>query len=136
MICNDKEPVVKKIDQVMALHREDDMVVKESSPSTGCNEHNHFLVGGMTLVLRIDMDNPFDNNFLVLHVMYTQILRHSGWLLNRFCVGRNGDTTFQRYKGRIYSVSCSRYCLPMGSSWIINSVLMSGLARLRRVRVI
>ena len=47
MICNDNEPVVKKLDQAVALHREDDMVVKESSQS-GCNEHNHFLVGGMT----------------------------------------------------------------------------------------
>ena len=53
-------------------------------------------------MLRIDMDNRFDNNFLVLHVMYTWILRHSGWLLNRFCVRRSGDTTFRRYKGRIY----------------------------------
>ena len=99
VMCNDNEPVVKKLDQAVALHREDDMVVKESSQSIGCNEHNHKLVGGMTLVLRIDMDNRFDNNFLVLHVMYTRILRP----LNRFCVGRNGDTTFQRYKGRIYN---------------------------------
>ena len=103
VICNDNEPMVKKPDQAVALHRENDMVVKESSQSIGCNEHNHFLVGGMTWVLRIDMDNRFDNNFLVLHVMYTRILRHSGWLLNRFCVARNGDTTFQRYKGRIYN---------------------------------
>ena len=57
----------------------------------------------MTLVLRIDMDSRFDDDFLVLHVIYTRILRHSGWLLNRFCVGRNGDTTYQRYKGRIYN---------------------------------
>ena len=57
----------------------------------------------MTLVLRIDMDNRFGNNFVVLHVMYTRILRHNGWLLNRLCVGRNGDTTFQRHKGRIYN---------------------------------
>ena len=101
MICSDNEPVVKKLDHAVALHREDDMVVKESSQSIGCNEHNHFLVGGMKLVLRIDMDNRFNNNFLVLHVMYTRILRHSGWLLNRFCVGRNGDITFQRCQGRI-----------------------------------
>ena len=51
VICNDNEPLVKKLDQAVALHREDDMVVKESSQSIGCNEHNHFLVGGMTLVL-------------------------------------------------------------------------------------
>ena len=43
VICNDNEPVVKKLDQAVALHREDDMVVKESSQSIGCNEHNHFL---------------------------------------------------------------------------------------------
>ena len=44
VICTDNEPVVKKLDQAVALHREDDMVVKESSQSIGCNEHNHFLV--------------------------------------------------------------------------------------------
>ena len=70
VICNDNDPMVKKPDQAVALHREDDMIVKEPSQSIGRNEHKNFLDGGMTWVLRIEKENRFDNNFLVLHVMY------------------------------------------------------------------
>ena len=49
------------------------------------------------------MEKRFGDNFPVLHAVYSWILRHSGWLLNRFCVGRDGYTAFQRYKGRIYN---------------------------------
>ena len=45
----------------------------------------------------------FGDNFLVLHAVYSWILRRSGWLLNRFFVGRDGYTAFQRYNGRIYN---------------------------------
>ena len=75
----------------------------KSSQSIGCNEHDHFLVGGMARVLRIDMDLHFGVIFPVLHAVYSWILRHSGWLLNRFCVGGDGYTAFQRYKGRTYN---------------------------------
>ena len=91
----------------MALHREDETVIEEipvkSSQSIGCNEHDHFLVGGMARALRIDMKKRFGDNFPVLHTVYAWILRHSGWLLNRFCVGRDGYTAVQRYKGIIYN---------------------------------
>ena len=63
----------------------------KSSQSIGCNEHDHFLVGGMARALRIDMEKRIlVTTFPVLHAVYSWILRHSGWLLNRFCVGRDG----------------------------------------------
>ena len=64
---------------------------------------HHILVAGMARALRIDMEKRFGDNFPVLHAMYSWILRHSGWLLNSFCVGRDGYTAFQRYNGRIYN---------------------------------
>ena len=107
MIRSDSEPAVKALVQAVALHREDETVIEEipvkSSQSIGCNELDHFLVGGMARALRIDMEKRFGDNFPVLHAVYSWILRHSGWLLNRFCVGRDGYTAFQRYKGRIYN---------------------------------
>ena len=107
VIRSDNEPAVKALVQAVALHREDETVIEEipvkSSQSIGCNEHDHFLVGGMARALRIDMEKRFGDNFPVLHAVYSWILRHSGWLLNRFCVGRDGYTAFQRYKGRIYN---------------------------------
>ena len=107
VISSDNEPAVKALVQAVALHREDETVIEEipvkSSQSIGCNEHDHFLVGGMARALRIDMEKRFGDNFPVLHAVCSWILRHSGWLLNRFCVGRDGYTAFQRYKGRIYN---------------------------------
>ena len=89
------------------MHSQDETVIEEiqvkSSQSIGCNEHDHFLVGGMARALPIDMEKPFGGNFPVLHAVYSWILQHSGWLLNRFCVGRDGYTAFQRCKGRIYN---------------------------------
>ena len=75
----------------------------KSSQSIGCNEHDHFLVGGMARALRIDVEKHFGENFPVLHAVYSWIVRQSGWLLNRFCVGRDAYTAFQRYKGRTYN---------------------------------
>ena len=49
------------------------------------------------------MERRFGGNFPVLHAVYSWILRHSGWLLNRICIGKDGYTAFQRYKGRIYN---------------------------------
>ena len=107
VIRSDNESAVRALVQAVALHREDETVIEEipvkSSQSIGCNEHDHFLVGGMARALRIDMEKRFGVNFLVLHAVYSWILRHSGWLLNRFCVGRDGYTAFQRYKGRTYN---------------------------------
>ena len=107
VIRSDNEPAVKALVQAVALHRKDETVIEEipvkSSQSIGCNEHDHFLVGGMARALRIDMEKRFGDNFPVLHAVYSWILRYSGWLLNRYCVGRDGYTAFQRYKGRIYN---------------------------------
>ena len=105
VIRSDNEPAVKALVQAVALHREDETVIEEirvkSSQSIGCNEHDHFLVGGMARAIRIDMEKRFGDNFPVVHAVYSWILRHSGWLLNRFCVCRDGYTALQRYKGRI-----------------------------------
>ena len=107
VIRSDSEPAVKALVQAVALHREDETVIEEvpvkSSQSVGCNEHDHFLVGGMARAPRIVMEKRFGDNFPVLHAVCSWILRHSGWLLNRFCVGRDGYTAFQRYKGRIHN---------------------------------
>ena len=107
VIRSDNEPAAKALVQVVALHRQDETVIDEiplkSSQSIGCNEHDHFLVGGMARALWIDTEKRFGDNFPVLHAVYSCILRHSGWLLNRFCVGRDGCIAFQRYKGRIYN---------------------------------
>ena len=107
VIRSDDEPAVKAPVKEVALYREDETVIEEilvkSSQSIGCNEHDHFLVGRMARALRIVMEKRFGDNFPVLHAVYSWILRHSGWLLNRFCVGRDGYTAFQRYKGRIYN---------------------------------
>ena len=105
VVHSDNEPVVKEFAQVVALHREDETVVKEtsmkSSQSIGCNEHDHFLVGGMAKAHRIDMGSG--GNLLALHAVYSWILRHSSWLLNRFCVGRDSYMAFQMYKGKTYN---------------------------------
>ena len=97
MIRSDNEPAVKALVQAVALHREDETVIEEipvkSSKSVGCNEHDHFLVDGMARALWIDMEKRFGDT-LVLHAENSWILRHSGWLLNRFCVGRDGYTAF------------------------------------------
>ena len=107
VIRSDNEPAVKALVQAVALHRQDETVIEEipvkSSQSIACNEHDHFLVGGMARALRIDVEKRFGDNFPVLHAVHPWILRHRGWLFNRFCVGRDGYTAFQRYKGRIYN---------------------------------
>ena len=64
------------------------------------------------------------------------------WLLNRFCVGRDGYTAFQRYKGRIYNGEvcdlfecCSRFRLWRRQSWMTGSVLLFGWGRPRGVLI-
>ena len=104
VIRSDNEPAVKALVQAVALHREDETVLEEipvkSSQSILCNEHDHYLVGGMARALRIDMEKRFGDNFPVLHAVYSWILRHSGWLL---CRQRWLHSLPERYKGRIYS---------------------------------
>ena len=58
VIRSDNEPAVKALVQAVALHREDviEEIPVKSSQSIGCNEHDHFLVGGMARALRIDME--------------------------------------------------------------------------------
>ena len=78
------------------------MVIEEilvkSSQSIGCNEHDHFLVGGMARALRIDMEKRFGDNFRVVHAVYSWILRHS---FSTVSVSAGTATTaFQRYQGQ------------------------------------
>ena len=60
VIRSDNEPAMKAFVQAVAVHRQDETVIEEipvkSSQSLGCNEHHHFLVGGMARALRIDME--------------------------------------------------------------------------------
>ena len=42
------------------------------------------------------MEKRFGGNFPMLHAVYSWMLRHSGWLLNRFCVGSDGHTAGTR----------------------------------------
>ena len=123
VIRSDNEPAVKALVQEVALHREDETVIEEILVMT-------------SQALRIDMEKRFGDKFPVLHAVYSWILRHSGWLLNRFCVGRDGYTAFQRYKVRIYKISlnafCSRFRL---QSWMTGSVWVFGLGRLRGVMI-
>ena len=120
VIRSDNEPAVKALGQAVALHREDETVIEEipvkSSKSIGCSEHDHFLVNSW-------------------------ILRHSVSLVIRLCVGRDGYTSFQTYKGRIYNgevcvislnAFCSRFRLRR-RSWMTGPVLVSGLGRPRGV---
>ena len=77
-------------------------------------------------------------NFPVLHAVYSWILRHSGWLLNRFCIGKDGYTardTRARSTMARYAISssacCSRCPLRRRQSWTTDSDLVFGSARQR-----
>ena len=139
VIRSDNEPAVKALVQAVALHREDETVIEEipvkSSQSIGCNEHDHFLVGGMARALRIDMEKRFGDNFPVLHAVYSWILRHSGWLSSTASVsagtatqpsrGTRAESTTARC-AISSSASCSRCRLRRRQSWTTCSVLESG----------
>ena len=135
---------MKALVRAVAVHRQDETVIEEipgkSSQSIGSNEHDHFLVGGMARALRIDMEKRFGGNFPVLHAVHSWILRHSGWLLNRFCIGKDGYTAFPEIQGhdlqwRWYAISSSacysRCPLRRRQSWTTDSDLVFGSARQR-----
>ena len=73
VIRSDNEPAAKALVQAVAVHRQDETVIEgilvKSSQSIGCNEHDHFLVGGMARALRIDMEKRFGGNFPMLHAV-------------------------------------------------------------------
>ena len=108
----------------------------KSSQSIGCNEHDHFVVGGMARALRIDMDKRFGDKFAVPHAVYSWILRHSGWFLNPFlCRQRwlqqpSKDTRAESTMTRCaisLNAFCSRFSLWRRQSRMTSSVLAFGL---------
>ena len=60
--------MIRSDNEAVALHREDETVIEEipvkSSQSIWCNEHDHFLVGGMARALPIDMEKRFGEQWL------------------------------------------------------------------------
>ncbi len=86
----------------IVLHRDDETLTEEipvnSSQSIGVVERVHFFVGGAARALRAEVEAKYGKNFPLSHAVYAWILRHAGWLTNRFPIGKDGLTAFQRYK--------------------------------------
>ena len=147
VIRSDNEPAVKALVQAVALHREDETVIEEipvkSSQSIGCNEHDHFLVGGMARALRIDMEKRFGDNFLVVACgvlvdTQAQWLASQPLLLAEMATQPSEDTRAESTMARCeisLNVFCSRFRLRRRQSWMTGSVLVSGLGRPRGVMI-
>ena len=116
MIRSDNEPAVKALVQAVALHREDETVTEEipvkSLQSIGCNEHDHFLVGGMARALPIDMEKRFGDNFPVLHAVYSWLLNRSvsAGTVTQHSRGIRAESTMARC-AIFLTASCSRFRL-------------------------
>ncbi len=50
-----------------------------------------------------DAEAKFGNKFPLSHALHAWILRHAGWLTDRFLIGKDAHTAFQRYKGKAHN---------------------------------
>ena len=147
VIRSDNEPAVKALVQAVALHREDETVIEEipvkSSQTIGCNEHDQFLVGCMVRALRIDMEKRFGDNFSCA-ACCVLVNTQAQWLASQPFLCRQGrlhsipevqEQNLQWRGVRSLSMFCSRFRLRGRESWMIRSVLVSGLGKPRGVMI-
>ena len=147
VIRSDNEQAVKALVQAVALHREDEAVIEEisvkSSQSIGCNEHDHFLVGGMAGHSGSTWRSVLVTTFLCC-MRCTR--GYSGTVAGLSTVSVSAGTATQPSRGiRAESTMarcaislnsfCSRFRLRRRQIWMTVSVLASGLGRPRGVMI-
>ena len=106
IIRTDGEPSVRALAVAVAAFREEETVLemtsKDNIQGIGTVERGNFLVGATARVLRASIEEKLQWRLPMNHAVITWLVRHCGWLLNRFGIGHDGKTPYERAKGKSY----------------------------------
>ena len=107
VLRTDGEPAVKALAEAVAAERAELETLLEttsvkSSQSIGVVEAGNYQLAAQIRVLKADAEAALGITLDVDHPMVAWLIRHSAWLLNRFAIGKDGYTAFERSRGRSF----------------------------------
>ena len=107
ILRSDNEPAVKALVAEIVKQREHETIVEEvpkaSSATQGTVEHGNYQIGALVRTLRFATEKRLSITIKPDSPAAAWMFRHAAWLLNRYSVGRDGATPYERYKGKPYS---------------------------------
>jgi hypothetical protein len=106
IIRTDGEPAVTKLAEAVAAFRAEEtaleMTSKDNSQGIGPVERGNYLVASCARALRSTIEEKLGWRIPIGHPIVSWLIRHCSWLLNRYSVGHDGKTPYERAKGRAY----------------------------------
>ncbi len=103
IIGTDGEPSARALVVAVSAFREEETVLemtsKDNSQGIGTVERGSFLVGATARVLRASVEEKLQWKLPLEHPVINWLVRHCGWLLNRFGIGHDGKTSYERATG-------------------------------------
>ena len=106
IIRSDNEPAITAMTAEVGKQREEETVIEEiqvaNSRAVGVVERGNRTVGSLARAYRSAFDKNYGFQLMPAMAVTSWLLRHVAWVLNRYCVGRDGLTPYERYKGRPY----------------------------------
>lgn len=106
VIRSDNEPAIKALVDDVVRNREDETLVEEIPPgnsqTVGTVEHGNYQVGCQIRALRSSVEARLGITLVPGMAAIAWLFRHAAWIMNRFGIGRDGCTPFERYRGKGY----------------------------------
>lgn len=103
----DQEPAMLKLQMELMKYRHHQIVPqkspKYSHESNGLVENGNKLVHGQVRVLILQVEDNYEIILSSEHVIMYWIIRHSGFLLNRFGIKHDGHCPYYHIKGKEYN---------------------------------
>ena len=107
MLKSDQEPALLDLVNAMVKKRKHAVTLKEKakardSQSNGYAERAVQSVEGMTRTLKLNLERNLGRHVPCAHPVMMWLVEHSAEVLNRYLVGRDGKTAYEKLKGKKY----------------------------------
>ena len=102
----DQEPAIQALAQEVKKIRKNETIIEASkkydSQSNGIAERGVQTVEGQVRTLLVALDGRLKGKVSVFHRVVTWLVEHAADLINKFAVGADGKTAYERVKGKGY----------------------------------
>ena len=126
-VKSDNEPAIVALVREVAKMRESGSTTLTENPEEGESQSNHYAEGGINVVkglirtLKLSVEERMGHELEPTHPLLPWIVEHAAQLRNRYQVGSDGKTPYERLRGRsihrpIFEIGESVLYLPLARS--------------------
>ena len=117
-LIGDQEPAIQQLFREVAQMRGTARTIIEPAPKgdskgNGLAERAVQSVEEMVRVLKLALESRIGKQLQVSHLLFTWLVEHAVDILNKFVVGRDGKSAFERLKGKKYHGMMVEFASPV-----------------------